>query len=92
MCIGHLYGVALYYGTCYFEYHHHAISHSRPEFLYYWVYYVGLNLPWALVPFYLLFHRVKEVMAISKAFKRVDSLLEKRAKAGDGIRQSKKRQ
>lgn len=50
MCVGHLYGVALYYGTCYFEYHYHGNSHSRPEFLYYWVYYAGFNFPWVVVP------------------------------------------
>lgn len=50
MCVGHLYGVALYYGTCFFEYHYKGISHSRPEFLYYWVYYLGLNAAWVVVP------------------------------------------
>ncbi len=48
--IGHLYGVALYYGTCSFEYHLRGNSHSRPEFLYYWVYYVAFNMPWMVVP------------------------------------------
>lgn len=50
MCVGHLYGVALYYGTCYFEYRYHGVSHSRPEFLYFWVYYAGFNFPWVVVP------------------------------------------
>lgn len=27
---------------------------SRPEFLYYWVYYAGFNAPWAVVPVWLL--------------------------------------
>ena len=48
--IGHLYGVALYYGTCSFEYHLRGHSHSRPEFLYYWIYYVAFNMPWVVVP------------------------------------------
>ncbi|KAK5664255.1 hypothetical protein OQA88_473 [Cercophora sp. LCS_1] len=48
--IGHLYGVALYFGTCYFQEKYKGISYSRPEFLYYWVYYVGLNAAWAVVP------------------------------------------
>lgn len=50
MCVGHLYGVALYYGTCSFEYRCRGVSHSRPEFLYYWVYYLGLNAAWIVVP------------------------------------------
>ncbi|ORY69848.1 Emopamil binding protein-domain-containing protein [Pseudomassariella vexata] len=54
MCIGHLYGVALYYATSLIETHFSGRSHSRPEFLYFWVYYVGLNLPWAIIPTILL--------------------------------------
>lgn len=46
LCTAHLYGVALYYLTNWAE----GVSYSRPEFLYYWVYYVGLNAPWATVP------------------------------------------
>ena len=38
--------MALYYLTNWAE----GVSYSRPEALYYWVYYVGLNLPWAIVP------------------------------------------
>ena len=48
--MGHLYGVALYYGTCTFEHYLRGNSYSRPEFLYYWVYYVGFNMPWVVVP------------------------------------------
>ncbi len=50
MCVGHLFGVALYYGTCFFEYRYQGISHSRPEFLYYWVYCMGLNAAWVVLP------------------------------------------
>jgi hypothetical protein len=46
VCTAHLYGVALYYLTNWVE----GVSYSRPEFLYFWVYYVGFNLPWAIVP------------------------------------------
>jgi hypothetical protein len=48
--VAHLYGVALYYATSQCEFYFTARSHSRPEFLYFWVYYVGFNLPWAIVP------------------------------------------
>ncbi len=47
---GHLYGVVLYYGTCGFVEHMHGLSYSRPEGVYYWGYYVGMNAPWVVVP------------------------------------------
>ena len=50
VCTAHLYGVALYYLTNWAEHRFHGVSYSRPEFLYFWVYYVGFNLPWAVVP------------------------------------------
>lgn len=50
MCVGHLYGVVLYYSTSLTEYFLHGVSHSRPEFLYFWVYYIGFNGPWVVVP------------------------------------------
>lgn len=50
MCIGHLYGVVLYYSTSLTELYFNGVSHSRPEFLYFWVYYVGFNGPWVVVP------------------------------------------
>ncbi|KAI8634605.1 Emopamil binding protein-domain-containing protein [Xylariaceae sp. FL1651] len=49
-CVAHLYGVALYYATSQCESYFTGRSHSRPEFVYFWVYYVGFNLPWAIVP------------------------------------------
>lgn len=48
--VGHLYGVALYYGTCYAKESFEGVVYSRPEFQYFWVYYVGFNAPWVLVP------------------------------------------
>ena len=47
---GHLYGVVLYYGTCGFAEHMSGLSYSRPEAVYYWGYYVGMNAPWVVVP------------------------------------------
>ncbi|RKU42267.1 hypothetical protein DL546_005059 [Coniochaeta pulveracea] len=54
MCVGHLYGVLLYFGTCFYETHFRGINHSRPETLYYWGYFVGMNFPWVVVPSFLL--------------------------------------
>ncbi|KAH8205778.1 hypothetical protein TruAng_000054 [Truncatella angustata] len=50
MCMAHLYGVALYYSTSLVETYFTGRAHSRPEFLYFWVYYVGFNAPWVVVP------------------------------------------
>lgn len=48
--VAHLYGVALYYSTCYAEEAYKGIVYSRPEWLYFWIYYVGFNAPWVFVP------------------------------------------
>lgn len=50
ICMGHLYGVVLYYSTSTAEKYFNDVAHSRPEFLYFWVYYFGFNLPWVVVP------------------------------------------
>ncbi|CAK7201245.1 hypothetical protein SEUCBS139899_003948 [Sporothrix eucalyptigena] len=46
----HLFGVLLYYGTLLFQESLQGTSHCRPEFLYRWVYFVGMNAPWVVVP------------------------------------------
>ncbi|KFA74970.1 hypothetical protein S40288_02242 [Stachybotrys chartarum IBT 40288] len=61
VCTAHLYGVALYYATNWTELHFHGVSYSRPEFLYFWIYYVGFNLPWAIVPLGLIFDSFRQV-------------------------------
>ncbi|KAL5614813.1 hypothetical protein BROUX41_004902 [Berkeleyomyces rouxiae] len=48
--VGHLYGVVLYFATCFAEQALTGRAHSRPEFLYFWVYFAGCNIPWAIVP------------------------------------------
>ncbi|PNY27073.1 3-beta-hydroxysteroid-Delta(8), Delta(7)-isomerase [Tolypocladium capitatum] len=50
VCTAHLYGVALYYATNWTEHRFTGVAYSRPEFRYFWVYYVGFNLPWVIVP------------------------------------------
>ena len=50
VCMGHLYGVVLYYATSTAEHHFRGVAHCRPEALYLWVYYIGFNLPWVVVP------------------------------------------
>lgn len=41
-----VYGDLLYYGTCFLE----GFVHSRPEPLYFWVYFVLLNALWVVIP------------------------------------------
>ncbi|KAK2003394.1 emopamil binding protein [Colletotrichum falcatum] len=61
MCVGHLYSVVLYYSTSLAEFYFNDLSHSRPEFLYFWVYYVGFNAPWVVVPTVVLFQSVVHI-------------------------------
>ncbi|KAK1965785.1 emopamil binding protein [Colletotrichum sublineola] len=61
MCVGHLYSVVLYYSTSLAELYFNGVSHSRPEFLYFWVYYVGFNAPWVVVPAVVLFRSVVHI-------------------------------
>ncbi|EEY20693.1 EBDP2 [Verticillium alfalfae VaMs.102] len=69
ICVGHLYGVALYYSTSLAERALVGTMHSRPEVLYFWVYYVGFNAPWVVVPLILL---VQSLRATSRAFQALE--------------------
>ncbi|KAF7542583.1 hypothetical protein G7Z17_g11455 [Cylindrodendrum hubeiense] len=75
VCVAHLYGVALYYLTNWMEGQMYGVAYSRPEFLYYWVYYIGFNMPWAIVPVVLLWDSWQQIM---RAF---SALEEKEARA-----------
>ncbi|CEJ93224.1 hypothetical protein VHEMI08832 [[Torrubiella] hemipterigena] len=70
VCTAHLYGVALYYFTNWVDFSMNGISYSRPETLYYWVYYVGFNMPWVVVPLILLVQSWSSVAAGFKALKK----------------------
>ncbi|KAK3322138.1 Emopamil binding protein-domain-containing protein [Apodospora peruviana] len=71
--VAHLYGVALYYGTCIVDERRSGQGYSRPEFLYFWVYYVGFNSPWVFVPSFLLY---QSSHAIQRAFEVSERLTE----------------
>jgi cholestenol delta-isomerase len=45
-----MYGDILYYGTSMFDHYVANISYSRPEAFYFWVYFVGMNAPWIIIP------------------------------------------
>ncbi|KAM5345457.1 hypothetical protein ACJ41O_011319 [Fusarium nematophilum] len=69
VCTAHMYGVALYYLTNWNESRVHGVAYSRPETLYFWIYYVGFNLPWAVVPLVLLRDSWRQ---IGKAFEALE--------------------
>lgn len=46
----HIYSDTLYYATSAFDFYHLGINHCRPELYYFWVYYVGMNAVWIVVP------------------------------------------
>ncbi|KAL7795793.1 Emopamil-binding protein [Trichoderma ceciliae] len=73
VCVAHLYGVALYYATNWTEQRFHGVSYSRPEFLYFWVYYVGFNAPWAIVPFFLLQDSYSRIVTAFRALHEKES-------------------
>ncbi|KAL6824952.1 Emopamil-binding protein [Trichoderma camerunense] len=73
VCVAHLYGVALYYATNWAEQRFHGVSYSRPEFLYFWIYYVGFNAPWAIVPFLLLADSYKRIVTAFRALHEKES-------------------
>ncbi|KAK4179279.1 putative 3-beta-hydroxysteroid-Delta(8),Delta(7)-isomerase [Triangularia setosa] len=64
VCIGHLYGVALYYGTCHYIEKYQGLRYSRPEWVYYWGYYAGMNAPWGVVPLLLLWQSAGEIKRV----------------------------
>lgn len=74
VCTAHLYGVALYYGTNWGDLSASGVSHSRPEFQYYWVYYVGLNAPWAVIPFVFLHDSYRQTAGAFRALKARESI------------------
>ncbi|KAL7626206.1 hypothetical protein AAE478_002976 [Parahypoxylon ruwenzoriense] len=75
-CMAHIYGVALYYATSQSEAFLGGRSHSRPEPLYFWVYYVGFNLPWVIIPAILLYDSSRTVTRALRALDDVEGLLD----------------
>jgi cholestenol delta-isomerase len=57
--LGQIYGDVLYYATCYLE----GFIHSRPEFEYFWGFFVGLNSLWIIIPAYMMTYAVKNINA-----------------------------
>ncbi|KAI1117908.1 Emopamil-binding protein [Nemania sp. NC0429] len=89
-CVAHLYGVALYYATSQCEFYFTGRSHSRPEFVYFWVYYVGFNLPWAIVPAFLLFDSVRTVTSAMRTLDEANATLSSHRLRQNGNLEAKK--
>ncbi|CRG89340.1 EBP domain protein, putative [Talaromyces islandicus] len=68
VCVAHLYGDVLYYATSLFHHYVNGISYSRPEALYFWVYYFLMNFVWIVVPAGLLY---SSVCTVSNALRAV---------------------
>ncbi|KAK7403854.1 hypothetical protein QQX98_010358 [Neonectria punicea] len=73
VCIAHLYGVALYYLTNWVEGQMYGVVYSRPEVLYYWVYYVGFNMPWVVVPAVLLWDSWQQIVRAFAALEKKEA-------------------
>ncbi|KAK2604320.1 hypothetical protein N8I77_007262 [Diaporthe amygdali] len=76
--VAHLYGVALYYSTCYVNERYRGLVYSRPEFQYFWVYYVGFNAPWVAVPVWILIDSVKAIQRSATAIDKAAATLDRR--------------
>ncbi|RMZ76379.1 hypothetical protein DV737_g4849, partial [Chaetothyriales sp. CBS 132003] len=48
--MAHIYGCALYFATATLDLVLKGTSHSRPEFVYFWVYYFGMNFVFIAIP------------------------------------------
>ncbi|KAI6092367.1 Emopamil binding protein-domain-containing protein [Hypoxylon rubiginosum] len=83
-CVAHLYGVALYYGTSLSETYYTGLSHSRPEPLYFWGYYVGFNAPWVIIPLFLLINSVATITVRLGTLDKVHAMLDARPPRHNG--------
>eukprot|EP00877_Chromochloris_zofingiensis_P002361 jgi/Chrzof1/12125/Cz06g22050.t1 len=73
--LGQLYGDVLYFMTCI---HGGIVRHSRPEFLYFWFYFVIVNSIWIVVPLCCLNYAISRSNA---AVAGVESLANSKAKS-----------
>ncbi|KAJ1850584.1 hypothetical protein LPJ73_003383, partial [Coemansia sp. RSA 2703] len=67
VCVLHLYSVTLYFGTEFMV----PESNCRPEFVYIWIYLIGMNAPWVVVPLYLAIDSGKQIYTGMLVAKRV---------------------
>lgn len=53
-------------------------SYSRPEGLYFWGYFLGLNALWFAIPVWLTWSSIREIARAMIALERVESTLRRR--------------
>ncbi|KAJ5038450.1 uncharacterized protein L3040_007309 [Drepanopeziza brunnea f. sp. 'multigermtubi'] len=87
VCVGQMYGLVLYYATAMFDHYYRAATYSRPEFLYFWVYFFAVNFIWMVIPGLLLIDSVRTIARITAAFDKVAKSL---AKVNGNVKGSKK--
>ncbi|RDL39391.1 EBDP2, emopamil-binding protein [Venustampulla echinocandica] len=71
VCTGQIYGLILYYATSMFDHYYKEVTYSRPEFVYFWIYYFFINFLWMIFPGALL---VSSVRRIANAFKTLEKM------------------
>ncbi|KAJ4392127.1 hypothetical protein N0V93_005749 [Gnomoniopsis smithogilvyi] len=76
--VAHLYGVALYYLTCFAEEKFNGVAYSRPEFQYFWIYYFGFNALWVVVPAAIIVYSIRNINRSTTAFDKVAASLDKK--------------
>ncbi|CZT09090.1 related to emopamil-binding protein [Rhynchosporium agropyri] len=75
--VGQMYGLVLYYATALFDHYYNSAAYSRPEFLYFWVYFFAVNFIWMIVPGLLLFDSVRTIARTFAAYEKLTSASKK---------------
>ncbi|SMQ47829.1 unnamed protein product [Zymoseptoria tritici ST99CH_1A5] len=71
--LGQFYGDVLYYATSAFDHIILGKTYSRPEFLYFWFYFVFMNFIWIVIPGLLMYQSCKRTSAAFTAASKLDS-------------------
>ena len=72
--MGQLYGDVLYFATCFFDHKVYGAVYSRPETLYFWVYFVTLNAFWIVIPFWLIYGSSTSVVEAVRGQKKLKDM------------------
>jgi cholestenol delta-isomerase len=55
-----------------FDHYYKGVAYSRPEFLYFWVYYFGMNFFWSVIPSCLINQSVQRIRKGMEVLARVE--------------------
>ncbi|KAF2102199.1 emopamil binding protein [Rhizodiscina lignyota] len=64
--VGQFYGDLLYFATVLVEHAEKSVEYSRPEALYFWGYFMGMNAFWIIIPAYCIATSMKEIAEVFK--------------------------